>query len=186
MNCAELQQVLQCSKAIGMTYGEIQAVVQLAVGLNVGLYALKELSLPYVLRQRKDLGSLKMALGEAKETVATIADRAERESKTRELNRILGRITRVGRRSTKLRDELDGFLKFMNWWSGMSACISLIILFYTAHNYGHETNDLIVAIIYLCYLTLPIGVLINLLARHRGGGLLQEQNDIYQELSGII
>ncbi|ACB28394.1 hypothetical protein [Methylobacterium radiotolerans] len=186
MNCVELQQALQCSKANGMTYGEMQAVVQLAVGLNVGLYALKELSLPYVLRQRKGLVSLRMALGEAKEIVATIADRIERENKTKDLSRISGRIMRVWRKSTNLQNELDKFLKFMNWCSGISAGISLCVLFYTAHNYGHEADNLIVAIVYLCYLTIPVGVLINLLARHRGGGLLQEQDSIYQDLSRII
>jgi hypothetical protein len=63
-----------------MKYGEIQAVVQLAVGLNVGIFALTELSLPYIKKQKKHLeGTLKSIL-RAERSINNNEDHQTREA----------------------------------------------------------------------------------------------------------
>jgi hypothetical protein len=52
-----------------MKFNEIQAVIQLSIGINIGIYALEDINIQYLTDQRRDLTSLRRLAGEKLETI---------------------------------------------------------------------------------------------------------------------
>jgi len=169
-----------------MTYSEVQAIVQLSVGLNVGIFALKELSIPYLTRQRNDFASLRAYLGEAKELIVQIPTIETREEKLQHWNILFRKVMRIWPQSTSIRRGLDHFIFFMSVAAGIAAVLGLWMLYDTSQYYSQQIPNHFLPTVSLCYAPLLIGAAINIYARFMGYRLMREQKSIQQELSKLI
>ena len=169
-----------------MTYGEVQAIVQLSVALNVGIFALKELSIPYLTRQKNDFASIRADIGEARGLIEQIPDISLQEEKMRQWNILFGKVMSIWPRSTQLRRGLDFFIFCMSVAAGIATVLGLWMLYDTSQYYSEKIPNHFLPVLFLCYAPLLIGAAINVFARFMGYRLMREQRSIQQELSNLI
>ena len=121
-----------------MKYGEIQAVVQLCVALNVGIFALRDLAVPFYDRQLAALeGFHEQAL---KRRVLVDRDKgdAHRSAKLKAISEISDEAFGYMKKMKEIRINLDENILRMSISGAIFAGLSLWMLFRTAAYYNNE------------------------------------------------
>ena len=141
-----------------LEYGHAQAIIQLSIANNIGIYALKDISIPYLIGKRKELASLRELIGEKQEAVKLIEDYDVRNNKEKQLDELTRRLLDVWKKSSNLRDGYNTFIERIVVGSGVMALTGLALLFHSAYYYGDRIDDRILLLIYILYLPLAVMV----------------------------
>lgn len=168
-----------------MKCGEIQAVVQLAVAINLGIYAIKDLSVPYLLRQRAQLNDLRALLNEKLDNLTKMDHSSVGKERKDEFECINRRISSVYRKSTHTWDLLESYN--LGTVSAASICffMSIYCLFHTAYFYNEQAPYWLIYATYISYFSVTVPTSINIWCRYRGWKLIREQNMIRNDISKL-
>lgn len=169
-----------------MKYGEIQAIIQLAVGLNVGIFALTSLSLPYKKKQKRHLKVTYKYMSEIEKLINGTKDPHVRHD--------LGVAFKLV--EEKLRNHSEGtagnwrvfsfFINCMVVAAMISIFIGMGLLYDSAVSYDFQVPHDVKILVGILYLPLLVGTVMNLVARGMAHFKIKEQNAIREEIGAII
>ena len=186
MACEEIKLWLQCLKSTGATYGEFQAVIQLSIALNVGIFVVTDLALPYLERQRKDLANLRLIAGAINNNIIAMPEGPERDDKKNKLDAVLSKINTIVPRSSGLKRGSVEFVFSLTLGAAILAFVGLVLLFESALKYGDLFPFGHVVLTGGMFVPLVIGTISFLMARIAGSRIIKEQDSIRDELDKLI
>ncbi|MCF4130053.1 hypothetical protein [Methylobacterium sp. SyP6R] len=168
-----------------MTYGELQAVFQLAVGLNIGVYALKDISFSTTSMASKDYNYVRLSIDVRAAKLKRIESSPERKEYDDLLSMINEKIVDRWAKSKKFNESWGEFIRYSTVATGITAFIALYYLFMTSYKYTNHAPGFIKFMAYLVYLPGIMTIGFHLLVRRLNKSFEAEQESIDQEILKI-
>lgn len=168
-----------------MNYGEIQAIFQLAVGLNIGVYALKDISLSGDSMITTNYNYMRLSMDRRAAELKRIESNPERQMYDDLLSVLNEKVVDRWAKTNKYKQEWSKFVTISTFATGIMAFISLYFLFITSYKYTEAASCFTIFFAYFVYAPGVATIGFHLLIRYLSGSFEAGQVNIDQELLKI-